>query len=70
MAKDVELFLKCLSAICDSSVENSLFRSVPHFSIGLFGNLMSSFFIYSLYILEVSPLSNIGFVKISSHSVA
>ena len=29
--KDVEHFLKCLSAILDSSVESSLFRSVSHF---------------------------------------
>ena len=31
MTKDVEHFLKCLSAILDSSVESSLFRSVLHF---------------------------------------
>ena len=31
IAKDFEHFLKCLSAILDSSVENSLFSSVPHF---------------------------------------
>ena len=31
MGKDVEHFLKCLSVILDSSVESSLFRSVPHF---------------------------------------
>ena len=30
-AKDAEHFLNCLSAIKDSSVESSLFRSVPHF---------------------------------------
>ena len=31
MAKDVEHFLKCLSAILDSSVESVLFKSVLHF---------------------------------------
>ena len=30
-AKDVEHFLKCLLTFWDSSVENSLFRPVPHF---------------------------------------
>ena len=31
MTKDIEHFFKCLSAILDSSVESSLFRSVLHF---------------------------------------
>ena len=31
MTEDAEHFLKCLSAILDSSVESSLFRSVLHF---------------------------------------
>ena len=31
MIKDVEHFFRCFSAIWYSSVENSLFRSVPHF---------------------------------------
>ena len=31
MTKDLERFLKCLSAILDSSVESFLFRSVLHF---------------------------------------
>jgi hypothetical protein len=30
MTKDIEYFFKFFSAIRDSSVENSLFRSVPH----------------------------------------
>jgi hypothetical protein len=38
------------------------------FLIGLFGVLMSSFF-SSLYILDVSPLSNVELVKIFSHSL-
>ena len=31
MTKSVDHFFKCFSAIRDSSVENSLFSSVPHF---------------------------------------
>ena len=68
MAKDFERFLKCLSAISDSSVENSLFSSATHFLISLFGVLVASF-LSSLYILEISPLSDVGLVKIFSHSV-
>ena len=34
--KDFEQFLQCLSATWNSSVENSLFISVPHFLIVLF----------------------------------
>ena len=68
MAKDVEHFLKTLSAILDSSVENSLFRSVLYFFIG-FCDLLVSNFLSSLYILEIRPLSDVGLVKIFSHSV-
>jgi hypothetical protein len=31
MIKDVKHFFGCFSAICYSSVENTLFTSVPHF---------------------------------------
>ena len=55
-------------AIWNSSVENSLFSLVPHFLIGLFRILMSGF-LSSLYILETSLLSGLGFVKMFSHSV-
>ena len=69
MTKDVEHFLKCLSAILDSSVESSLFRSVLHFFfIGLFVLLMTNF-LSSLYILKIKPLSCVGLVMIFSHSV-
>ena len=45
MPKDVEHFLKCLSAILDFSVESSLFRSVLHFfKIGLCVLLVFNFF--------------------------
>ena len=68
MAKDVEHFLMFLSAILDSSIENSLFSSVPHFLIGIVGVLVTSFLSY-LYILEISPLSDVGLMNIFSHSV-
>ena len=67
IAKEVEHDLKCLLAIRRSSVVNSLFRSVPHFLIGLFRDLVSSF-LSSLYILEIRPGSDEGLVKIFSQS--
>jgi hypothetical protein len=51
MTKNVEHFFKCFSDIQDYSVVNSLFSSVPHFLIGLFGFLEVSF-LSSLYIFE------------------
>ena len=68
MAKDIEHFLMCLSAILDSSIEKCLFSSVTHFLIGLFGVLETSLW-SSLYILEISPLSDMGLVNIFSHLV-
>ena len=68
MTKDIEHFLKCLSAILDSSVESFLFRSVLHFFfIGLCVLLVFNF-LNSLYILEMRPLSDVGLVKIFHHS--
>jgi hypothetical protein len=55
MIKDVEHFFRCFSAIRYSSVENSLFSSVPHFSKGLF-DFLESTFLSSLYILDITPL--------------
>ena len=49
MTKDVEHFLKCLSAILDSSVESSLFRSVLQFLNWImwsFGVQFLEFFVY------------------------
>jgi len=40
MTKDVEHFSQCFSGTRDSSVENFLFSSVLHFSVGFFGLLM------------------------------
>jgi hypothetical protein len=59
MIKDVEHFFQVLLSHRYSSVENSLFSSVPHFCLGLYGLLESNFLSY-LYILDISPLSDLG----------
>ena len=69
MGKDVEHFLKCLSAILDSSVESSLFRSVPYILLDYLFFFLITNFLSSLYILETRPLSDVGFMKIFSYSV-
>ena len=56
-------------AILDSSVESSLFRSVLHFFSRLLLSFLLTNYLSSLYILEIRPLSNVGLVKIFSHSV-
>jgi hypothetical protein len=68
MGNDAEQFFKCSLANRHSSEENSLFRSVLHFLFQLFGLLVSSFLSY-LYILDISPLLDVGLVKIIFHPV-
>ena len=63
MTMDFEHFFNCFSAIPDSSVVSSLFSSVLNFLIGLFVSLEINF-LNSLYILDISPLSDVGLVKI------
>jgi hypothetical protein len=63
ITRDFEHFFKCFLDIPDFFVENSLFNSVTHILIGLFG-LLECNFLSSLYILNISPLSDIGSVKI------
>ena len=53
MAKDIDLFPKCLWAILDSSVENYAYICIQ-FLIGLLGILMLISCV--LYILEISPM--------------
>jgi hypothetical protein len=59
MIKDVGHFFRCFSAIRYCSDENSLFSSEPHFLMGLF-DFLESTILSSLYILDISLLSDLG----------
>jgi hypothetical protein len=59
---------KCFLAILHSSVENFLFISAPHFKLDYMVSWCLNFLI-SLYILDISPLSDVGFIKIFSQPV-
>ena len=64
---DVEHLSLCLLVTYMSSLEKCLFRSFPHFLIGLFVFLVLSC-MSCLYIWEINPLSIVSFAIIFSHS--
>jgi type IV secretory pathway TrbL component len=58
MARDGEHFFTCFLAVWISSLEKVLFSSVAHFCIGSL--ILGEFsFLSSLYILVISPLSDV-----------
>ena len=68
MSKDTGYFFKCLLTICIPSWEKCLFKPLPISKLGYLSFLLLSCKC-PLYILDTSPLSDIWFASIFSHSV-
>ena len=66
MIGDTEYLFICLLDICISSLEKCLFKSFAHILIAFLIFLLLSFR-SPLYVLDISPLSDIWFPNIFSH---
>ena len=64
MTKDFEHFFNCFSDI-QNSVVNSLFSSIPYYFLIAIVGVLEISFLNSLYVLNISTLSDVVSVKTS-----